>query len=70
MAKKNTLQDRRESESKTAVGYHNSAMVCKDCLYRYDDTYLLGNSTKCEMYSTIKPIDVIRGGKCEEYVKE
>ena len=48
----------------------NNDLVCKDCLYRYDDTEILGNTSRCEMYEECKPNDVIDGGPCDLYDKE
>lgn len=48
----------------------NQDLVCRDCLYRYDDSGIWGNTSKCEMYETMKPSSVIDGGKCDLYDKE
>lgn len=70
MAKKGTLRDRVESEERAVIGIHNDTLVCKDCLLRYDDSVKLGNMSKCEAYPDMKPMAVINGGECTEYIKE
>ena len=58
------------SEQKAIIGTHNDSLVCKDCLLRYDDSYICGNVSRCEAYPVHKPQKVLDGGKCDEYVKE
>lgn len=47
----------------------NDDLVCKDCLFKYDDSVKLGNTSKCEVYEA-KPNEVLLGGECDEYVEE
>lgn len=65
-----TLEDRIESESRAVVGITNDDLVCKDCVLRFPDAIKLGNVSKCEAYPVRKPVGVLLGGKCNEYVKE
>ena len=46
----------------------NADLVCTDCLYKYDDTNMPCNVSKCEMYEE-KPSTVIDGGNCEDVYK-
>ena len=47
----------------------NADLVCTDCLYKYDDTNMPCNVSKCEMYEE-KPSTVIDGGNCDKGVSE
>lgn len=68
----NKMKDRIESEAKACIGVHNGAMVCKDCVQRYDDSEIPANATKCEAYPDGKPLAIVFGEtkECDEYVKE
>ena len=46
----------------------NADLVCRDCLYKFDDTYMPCNVSKCRMYAQ-KPSTVIDGGNCDLYDK-
>lgn len=41
-------------------------LVCKDCLLRFEDPLQVG---ECERFD-LKPRDVLRGGKCGEFIKK
>lgn len=58
------------SEQQAIVGTHNCDLKCKDCVLRYDDSYICGNVSKCEAFPVHKPQEVLDGGECDEYVKE
>lgn len=47
----------------------NNDLVCKDCLYRFEDSEILGNTSRCEMYA-LKEAKVLSGGKCDLYDHE
>ena len=47
----------------------NANLVCKDCIYRMDDSKVWGNTTKCKQYAD-KPSPVIAGEECIRYTKE
>ncbi len=64
------LQKRIQSEQSAIVRTTNDDLVCKDCVQRLPDNIILGNTSKCEYYPKCKPIDILRGGKCKQYVKE
>ena len=72
MKREKKAQKRRiTSEQRTAIRITNSDLVCRDCLQRLDDNGpLYGNTSKCEAYPYCKPIEVLNGEECAEYVKE
>lgn len=45
-------------------------LVCKDCIFRYDEKIHAGNVSKCEIYPDVKPVKIINEGSCSEYVKD
>lgn len=59
-----------KSEQKAICRITNNDLVCKDCLQRLDDSILFGNTSRCEHYTICKPLEVLDGGNCDEYVKE
>lgn len=67
--KENKYEDRIESESESRHRTTNKDMVCKDCVFKVDDTVSFGNTSKCLLYG-MKPNSVILGKKCEGYIKE
>lgn len=69
MAKSEVLKERVQSEQKTIGRVTNSMLQCKDCLYRFDDKAILGNTSRCQQYVS-KPSLVLLQGKCEKYKKE
>ena len=46
----------------------NDDLVCKDCLYCYEDSEVYGNTSTCEVYD-LKPSAVIYGKGCDFYEK-
>lgn len=48
----------------------NDDLVCKDCMYRFDDSQKLGNTSKCEMFEECKPHAVLLGHDCCLYDKD
>lgn len=70
-SQKRIPQKRIRSEQGAVVRVTNKNLVCKDCLLRLDDNGpLYGNTSRCEAYPSCKPLEVLGGGECEEYVKE
>lgn len=65
----NKINKRVESEQQAMVAIENKNLVCKDCLFRFNDKEKFGNAFKCEQFAE-KPNKVILGGKCDEYIKE
>jgi len=64
-----SFEDRIRSEQ-TLTRITNDDLVCKDCLVRYADDVIYGNTSRCETYPVCKPYEVLLGGKCSEYCKE
>lgn len=46
----------------------NANLVCKDCAYKFDDSKIIGNVSRCAKF-TLKPNYVLLGGNCEKYRK-
>lgn len=42
----------------------NADFDCKNCTFRFDDSEIYGNTSKCEKFPKIKPISVLKKGKC------
>lgn len=64
------VNERVRSEAEAIVRITNDDLVCKNCVCRYDDGTIFGNTSKCEKYPVKKPIQILLGGKCDEYVKQ
>ena len=62
----NEIEKRYDSETKSFTALTVDKLVCKNCLFRYENPQLV---TKCIEYDT-KPPEVLYGGSCERYVKE
>ena len=63
------FEKRIESESRSVRAITNADLVCRDCIYRLDDSERLGNTSQCKRYIS-KPNQVLLGRDCEEYRKE
>ena len=63
------FEKRIESESRSVRRITNADLVCRDCIYRLDDSERLGNTSQCKRYIS-KPNKVLLGRDCEEYRKE
>ena len=63
------FEKRIESESRSVSAITNADLVCRDCIYRLDDSERLGNTSQCKRYIS-KPNQVLLGRDCEEYRKE
>lgn len=63
------FEKRIESESRSIGRITNADLVCRDCIYRLDDSERLGNTSQCKRYIP-KPNQVLLGRDCEEYRKE
>lgn len=44
----------------------NADLVCRDCIFAFDDSKVPGNISKCGKYGW-KPAEIMLGGKCDEY---
>lgn len=69
MSVKEEIERRFESESPGMVGIGNKDLVCRDCKYKRDDSYILGNVSKCDVFPVMKPREVLKGNECEYYDK-
>ena len=65
----NTLKNRQESEARATIRITNADLICRDCIYRLDDSIILGNTSRCKRYPW-KPDKVSLGGECDEYKSE
>lgn len=63
MADNAEFKERIESEAKAAMPIRNENLVCKDCILKFDDSEIPGNTSKCEVYDS-KPNEVLLGEKC------
>lgn len=64
--------DRMESEARAFKRITNNDLVCKDCLYKLDDSKILGNTSFCRVYArpdNFKPSKIVGGGDCKYYKK-
>jgi hypothetical protein len=67
----NSLFDRIKSEQSCMHPITVADLVCKDCVYRYDDAEIPGNVSRCDMYKDVyKPVEIIKGGPCRFYKKQ
>lgn len=66
MANNKEFEERIKSESRATRQVTNDILVCKDCVYKFDDTRIMGNTSRCMKYG-LKPNKVLIGGKCDEY---
>lgn len=57
------IQKRYESEGKGIVRITNKDLVCKDCMYRYDDSVIFGNTSRCDFYPARKPNSILKGNE-------
>lgn len=64
------LKKRVVNEQQTISRITNKGLDCFDCVLRYDDSEIFGNTSKCEMFPNCKPDKVLLGGKCNEKVQE
>ena len=75
------IEERIKNESMACKTIKNKNLVCKDCMFRFDDsdprknlTYndegrLYAPTSICEKYEE-KPNKVLLGKECDEYAKE
>lgn len=74
MGMDNSFKERIESEGRATSNISNNNLVCKDCIYRFNDKYDSRKTSVCEIYpdfpENYKPDKVLGGGKCDEYVKQ
>ena len=64
MPNKKELNKRVENESKSGIPIRNDNLVCKNCVHRYDDSKVFGNTSKCAKYKKSKPNSILLGNAC------
>lgn len=64
--KNEEMKKRILSEQQCMKRITNNDLVCKDCLFVYDDSVKLGNTSVCDKFAA-KPNKVLLGGDCDEY---
>lgn len=62
--KERKMKERIESESKAVMRITNDDLVCKNCLFAYDDSVKFGNTSQCAIYDS-KPNAVLLGEECK-----
>ena len=45
----------------------NADLVCRDCKFRFDDSVIFGNTSRCLVYTPQKPGSVLVGKSCPYY---
>lgn len=60
------MKKRIASEQQCMRRITNNDLVCKDCIFAYDDSVKLGNTSTCDKFTT-KPNQVLVGGDCDEH---
>lgn len=69
MSNLNPMNEKFKKDNLKFNQIKNKNLICKDCMYKYDDFELPCNTSKCEVFD-IKPFKVLDGGDCTEYIKE
>lgn len=57
------LKERIKSESRATRRITNNDLVCKDCVYKFDDSKKFGNTSRCQAFKW-KPSNIVAGGNC------
>lgn len=65
----NKVNDRVKSEQGLVNRITNNDLVCKDCAFVFDDSKVMGNTSRCSKYS-MKPGYVLAGGDCDLKVEK
>lgn len=60
------LKERIDSEARACCRITNQDLVCRDCMYAFDDNIIFGNTSRCRFYDP-KPNHVLTGDACEKY---
>lgn len=69
MSKMNALDEKFKKDNLKFDQIKNENLVCKNCQFRFDDTDMPCNTSRCKMFE-VKPDEVLDGGKCIEYKQE
>ena len=62
------MKERIESEARAVMRITNSDLVCRSCLFAFDDSEKFGNTSRCAIYNS-KPNAVLLGNACK-FLKE
>mgnify|MGYP004644339061 CR=1 FL=1 len=62
----NNVKGRIKDEARNKARITNDDLICKDCIFKYDDSEVLGNTSRCEKFVS-KPDRILIGGSCKEY---
>lgn len=57
---------RIENESLGIRRITNDCLKCKDCIFRFNDSEIFGNTSRCAIYKC-KPNEILLGGDCINY---
>lgn len=68
--KLNPLNKKCKKDNLKMQQVKNDNLQCEDCLYKLDDTGTPCNTSKCEKFPKMKPVKVLSGGECDEYIEE
>lgn len=63
------FEDRIESEASSTQRVTNADLVCKDCIFKLDDSKQLRYTTQCRTF-LLKPNKVLKGGNCTAYLQQ
>lgn len=66
MKNMNALDEKFKKDNLKFNQIKNENLVCKDCIFRLDDTDIPCNTSMCKMFE-VKPDEVLDGGECIEY---
>lgn len=64
----NNAKARIKDEARSKARITNDDLVCKDCIFKLNDSEILGNTSRCGQFVS-KPDKVLLGGSCKEYKK-
>jgi hypothetical protein len=68
--KNDKIKEKIRSESEAIIRITNNDLQCKDCVFKFDDSEIFGNTSKCEAYDS-KPDNVLLNKEeCEYYESE
>ena len=67
---RNSLSEKWKNDPLRFTRITNNDLVCKDCIFRLDDSEIFGNTSKCEIFPERKPDDILRGKACSEYCED
>lgn len=69
MPDRKEFEERIRSEGLSTGRVTNEELMCKDCIYKFNDEKTFKNTSRCGAY-TVKPSKVLLGKPCDRYKKE